>query len=62
MQSTPLPPSGVAVSVSHRGSWFFIDDADLSSKATFSLLTHLLALQSGEVQRLVPLLTLPVGR
>jgi hypothetical protein len=50
------------VSVSHRGSWFFIDDADLSSKATFSLLTHLLALQSGEVQRLVPLLTLPVGR
>jgi hypothetical protein len=62
VRSTSLPPTGAVVSVSHRGNWFFIDDSDLSSKATFSLLSHLLALQSGEVQRLVPLLTLPVGR
>lgn len=62
VRSTSLPPTGAVVSVSHRGNWFFIEDEDLSSKATFSLLSHLLALQSGEVQRLVPLLTLPVGR
>lgn len=40
----------------------YSEDSDLSSKATFSLLSHLLALQSGEIQRLVPVLTLPVGR
>lgn len=62
VQSSQSPPAGAAVSVSHRGHWFFIEDSDLSSKATFSLLSHLPALQSGEVQRLVPLLTLPVGR
>lgn len=48
--------------VRHRGSWFFIDAADLDSKSTFSLLSQLLALQSGEVPSQAPVLTLPVGR
>ena len=62
VQSSPLPPGGAAVSVAHRGSWFHIGGPDLNSKSTFSLLSHLVALQSGEVQRLVPALTLPLGR
>jgi hypothetical protein len=62
VQSAPVRPEGAAVSVPYRGSWFYIADSDLSAKSTFSLLSHLLALQSGEVQRLLPVLTLPVGR
>jgi len=54
-------PARAAASVWYRGSWFYIDDSDLSSKSTFSLITQLLAVQSTEVQRMVPVLTLPVG-
>jgi len=62
IQSSPSRPADAAASVWYRGSWFFIEDTDLSSKSTFALLTQLVALQSGEVTRLAPVLTLPVGR
>jgi hypothetical protein len=55
------PPDAV-IAVRYRGSWFYIDDADLSSKSTFSLLSQLFALQAGKTERLLPLLTLPIGR
>ncbi len=55
-------PVQAAVAVRYRGSWFYIDDSDLKSKSTFSLLTQLFALQAGSKERLVPLLTLPIGR
>jgi len=55
-------PKSPYVAVKYRDAWFYIDDADLSSKSTFSLLKQLLALQSGDVQFQVPVLTLPVGR
>ncbi len=38
------------------------DDADLSSKSTFAMLTQAVALQSGEVSWLAPVLTLPAGK
>lgn len=53
--------AGAAVSVNYRGSTFFIDDADLPSKSTFSLLTQLFALQSGDQKGAVPTLTIPLG-
>lgn len=62
IQSSPSRPANAAASVWYRGSWFFIDDSDLGSKSTFALLTQLVALQSGEVTRLAPVLTLPVGK
>lgn len=62
IQSTPTRPAQAANSVQYRGTWFYIDDSDLSSKSTFALLTQLVALQSGEVTRLMPILTLPVGK
>ena len=46
----------------YRDHWFFVDDADLSSKSTFSLLLLWLQLQSRDVQSGVPVLTLPVAR
>jgi len=55
-------PDQAAVAVEYRGSWFFIDDADLDSKSTFSLLTQLVALRGGDVKAAPTLLSFPVGR
>ena len=55
------PDSAFAVT-KYRGGWFYIDDADLSSKATFSLLTYLFYLQAGEIKSFGPTLPLPVGQ
>lgn len=62
VQSATKRPGDAAISVGYRGAWFYIGDSDLSSKSTFALLTQLVALQSGEVSRLTPVLTLPVGK
>ncbi|MBI3271807.1 MAG: hypothetical protein HYZ53_22640 [Planctomycetes bacterium] len=50
-----------AVGVSYRGRTFFIDDADLTSKSTFMVLSQILALQSGDAKSLAPALTIGVG-
>lgn len=50
------------VAVWYGGNWFYIDDSDLTSKSTFSLLMQLFALQAGEIKSTGPILTLPVGR
>jgi hypothetical protein len=55
-------PFDPAIAVRYRGYWFYIDDAGLESKATFSLLSQIFALQSGKSEAVVPVLTLPVGR
>jgi len=61
VHSSALPPCSAAVAVRYRGYWFYIDDADLTSKSTFGLLGQLLALQAGGEVNVAPLLTLPVG-
>lgn len=53
-------PSNAYLAVNYRGNWFYIDDSDLNSKSTFSLLKQLLALQSGESKSQTPVLTIPV--
>jgi hypothetical protein len=62
ISSQSSQPFQAAVVVSYRGSWFYIDDSDLESKSTFPLLVQLFALQAGEKERIMPILTLPVGR
>ena len=54
-------PANAYASVRYRDRWFWIDDADLTTKSTFSLLNQLLALQAGEFESRGPILTLPVG-
>ena len=49
-------------SVRYRGHSFYIDDGDLSSKSTFSMLNLVLALQAGEIPSGAPILTLPVSQ
>lgn len=61
IHSSAEEPENAAVKVHYRGSWFYIDDADLESKSTFSLLGQLFALQSGQIKSTAPVLTLPVG-
>ena len=48
--------------VRYRGHSFYIDDSDLSSKSTFSMLNLVLALQAGEVPTGAPILTLPISQ
>ena len=61
VRSSLDPPSNSFVRVHYRDAWFYIDDSDLSSKATFNLLEQLFQLQAGEAGGRAPLLTLPVG-
>jgi len=49
------------VQVCYKGYWYYIDDADLHSKATFMILSTLVDLQAGQNEIRTPLLTLPVG-
>jgi len=62
VRSASSPPGDAYVAVSYRGLWYFIADNDLMSKEVLSIVAALYDLQSKEVQRLQPVLTLPVGR
>ncbi|MFO0277952.1 MAG: hypothetical protein ACK533_11800 [Planctomycetota bacterium] len=55
------PPTAY-VAVPYRGSWWYIDDADLDSKSTFFLLTWLFNLQASNAQAIGPMLTVGAGR
>lgn len=55
-------PEDAYVAVPYRGVWFYIADADRSSKATFSLVNILFSLQSATGKGKSPFLTLPVGQ
>ena len=61
IKSSPERPKNASVAVNYRNSWFYIDDSDLDSKSTFSLLSQVYQLQAGNTKSLVPVLTLPVG-
>ena len=52
----------IAISTNYRDTWFYIDDSDLDTKTTFSLLMQLFSLQSGKSEGIAPLLTLPIGQ
>ena len=54
-------PPDAAIAVRHRGRWFYIADADQTTKSTFLLLGSLFTLQTGDVEEVKPVLTLPVG-
>ncbi len=54
---------GVAAqtAIRHRGRWFWVDDADLTSKSTMGLMQQLFALQAGDIRGGGPILTLPLS-
>ena len=62
IRSQAARPRSASVAVNHRGHWFYIDDADLSSKSTFLLLSSIVALQAGKIEHVKPLFTLPLSQ
>lgn len=62
IQSSASAPANAFVRIRYRDHWFYIEDSDLHSKATFNLLTYLFSLQAAGEAEGSPLLTVPVGR
>ena len=56
------PPAGAHVAVPYKGYWFYVDDADQDTKATFSLLMELSHLELTAKGGAAPVLTIPLGR
>jgi hypothetical protein len=55
------PPACAHVAVRYQDYWFYIDERDHDSKATFALLMELSQLELGSGQGTAPLLTIPLG-
>lgn len=55
------PPANAHVAASYQGFWFYIDEADLETKATFSLLMELSRLEV-QGKSAEPVFALPLGR
>lgn len=57
------PPACAHVAVRYKGYWFYVDERDRDTKATFALLLELSRLQlAADKGDAAPVLTLPVGR
>lgn len=61
VRSQATEPVRPAVAVPHEGNWYYIDNSDLDSKSTFSLLGQIFYLQAGASKGVAPLITIPVG-
>ena len=62
IQTADEEPTNAYVRVHYRDHWFFIEDSDLESKSTFSLLLLIFSVQSaGSEGGLAPLITVPAG-
>lgn len=55
-------PSNAHTAVQYQNYWFYIDEADINTKSTFSLLMELSRLELNDKKTSGPLLTLPVSR
>lgn len=60
IRSQQEQPVNAQASVRYRGSWFYIDDSDMSSKYTILLLEQFAALLGGNIEKVGPVLTLPL--
>jgi hypothetical protein len=59
VRSSSSEPDQAYVQVYYRGYWFWIDDADVEAKSTFTLLTQLFSLQAASDKIQAPVLTIP---
>lgn len=57
---TERPPDA-HVAIQYKGYWFYIDESDLDTKSTFTLLMELARLNLSDKVGTKPLLTLPLG-
>ncbi|MCH9613136.1 MAG: hypothetical protein S4CHLAM102_16420 [Chlamydiia bacterium] len=61
IKSSKCKPRDAYVWVKYGNYWYYIDNDDTRSKRTFVLLLQLYNLQSGDVPKNGPILTLPIG-
>ena len=61
VHTSKKPPEQATIAVEYRGNWFYIKDNDMQSKYTLMLLNQIAALQSGQIEKSGPILTLPVS-
>jgi hypothetical protein len=54
-------PKQAAVAILYHGYWYYIDETDHDTRATFALLLHLSRLELGSKPGTAPVLTLPLG-
>lgn len=54
-------PKNAYLAVKYKKYWFYVDDSDVNSKRTFSLLLSLYNLQAGGVKQMMPILTIPIS-
>lgn len=59
IESSVTKPTDAAVSVEYRDHWYWIDDRDLRSKHTFTLMMMMFALASTGPKDQLPLITIP---
>ena len=59
VHSSSSRPEHAFLEVHYRGYWFYIDDTDLESKSTYTLLAQLFSLQSASGSMQAPVLTIP---
>lgn len=59
---TKQPPACAYVAVHHKGYWYYIDERDRETKATFALLLEVSRLELKSTESKAPILTLPLGR
>jgi len=55
------PPPCAHTAVHYQGYWFYVDERDRDTKATFSLLLEMSRLELGSSQKTSPILTIPLG-
>lgn len=55
------PPRCAHTAIFYQGYWFYIDERDRDSKATFSLMMEVSRLELGTTQKTTPILTIPLG-
>jgi hypothetical protein len=60
IHSGPIPPGDAFTAVNYRGSWYWISDHDLKSKASLTFLLLFFALAETGVVPEAPVLTIPV--
>ncbi len=61
IRSQAAAPENAQVAIEYRGSWFYLDDSDLTSKYSLLLVEQLASLLGGQVEKETPVLTIPVG-
>ncbi|MFO1205239.1 MAG: hypothetical protein U1E63_05850 [Burkholderiales bacterium] len=61
VNSAKEQPQGAHVAVQYKGYWFYIDETDIETKSTFTLLMELARLNLTDKGGTKPLFTLPLG-